>query len=86
MTRGSIQREDSARFWDRRTRQVRVALDSYRRRGATSVWSKDLATVLNIPESAVRRMGRSMIDRCQIQGARVRYTVALWIIDPKGRA
>lgn len=79
MTRGSNQREQSDRLWATRTRQLRVALDSYRRRGLNCAWSKDLAAVLRIPESAVRRMGLSMIDRCQIAGARVKYTVGLWV-------
>jgi hypothetical protein len=69
----------AARLWDQRTRALRVALDSYRRRGLNCAWSKDLAHVLRIPESAVRRMGLSMIDRCQIQGAVVKYSVGLWM-------
>jgi hypothetical protein len=81
MTRGSNQKDLSRRLWADRTKQVRVALDSQIRQGKNAIWSKELAALLRIPESAVRRMGLQMIDQVQVEGWRIRYAVGLWMID-----
>lgn len=69
-------------IWADRCNRIRVVLDSFRRRGATSVKSAEVAKLIEIPESAVRKIGLTMADRIQIDGAKVKYSAALFLLYP----
>lgn len=56
-----------------RIRKLRVALDSYRRRGETMVNAHDLARVLDIRADAVQALGRTRIDELQLEALVVTY-------------
>lgn len=66
-------------MWADRQNKLRIAIDSANRQGKTSVASIDLARLLDIPNSAVQRMGRDMIDQCQVEGVVVRYMAGLFL-------
>lgn len=56
-----------------RIRKMKVALDSYRRRGERMVSAKDVALTIDVRHDAVMAIGRSSIDELQIEGVVVTY-------------
>ncbi len=76
-----MRRAESRILWENRARRVRALLSGAAMKGTTYIRTSSLAPRYEIPESALRRMGRRMIDQIQVEGFRVWYARGAFYLE-----